>query len=738
MAVAAAAVSPPPPRPLDANIVVPPLRADLIVIKQHYEGRTYYVVKDPVSLQYFRLTAEDYFLATLFDGRRVMRQVRDAYVERFPYLRLDFSDEEINERVSRFANDLGLLQFLSVQGARLKPRYEAMKHGRKHSKGGFYKLVNNVFFARRSIFDPDRLFARMAKPLWWIWTTQSLWISIAMVIAAFCVVYQKYDATGALMSRFFSLNNIALIWVTTIIIKSIHELGHGLTCKHFGGEVHEVGVMFLVFTPYFFVNVSDSWVLPDRNKRILISAAGIYVELVLASLATFLWAVVQPGPFQQILWNIMVIASVSTLIFNANPLMRFDGYYIMTDWIEVPNLSTKSRAFIGYQVKRLIFGADYEDASMARLPLPRRRFGLFYFYAVASYLYGYFVIYKLTRYMAPHLAPYGLQKLATWFSVSALTAWVVMPFWSFMKSLQLKREDWRPGGRLRRLGIVGGGALALFAVLCFIPCQLIIKRNVAVELASPEVVRPDFEGFVQQIFVKEGDKVPPGGALALLSNRDLEQDLVQAEAQLAVAKASVQRALAEDKPGDLREAQASEARMEKRYADAKQNVARLTLRSTLGGTVLSHDLQMKLNTHLRINDVFCGVAPLDSMRIVIPLTEQQVRWVRKGQPVEIKAYAYPGVALHGSIAADPVILVGQDMPAAFSVRRHGDVPTAFDRQGREVPLERTFEAEIQVDNHEGLLRQGMTGRAKIDAGRYPWGRLVLQSFLDLVSLDYRF
>ena len=140
------------------------------------------MVKDPISLQYFRLTAEDYFLATLFDGRRTMAQVRAAYVERFPHLRLDFSEEEIDERVSRFANDLGLLQFLSVQGARLKPRYEAIKQSRRsNAKGGFYKLVNNVFFARYSVFDPDKLFARMAKPIWWIWTRQSLWISIAMV-----------------------------------------------------------------------------------------------------------------------------------------------------------------------------------------------------------------------------------------------------------------------------------------------------------------------------------------------------------------------------------------------------------------------------------------------------------------------------------------------------------------------------------------------------------------------------
>ena len=730
------AVSPPPSQ--GESIVVPPLRADLIIIKQFYEGRTFYVVKDPISLQYFRLTAEDYFLATLFDGRRNMAQVRAAYVDRFPHLRLDFSEEEISERVSRFANDLGLLQFLSVQGAHLKPRYDAIRKAKKQSKGGFYKLVNNVFFARYSVFDPDKLFARMAKPLWWIWTRQSLWISVAMAIAAAWIVYEKYDATGALMSRFFSLNNIALIWVTTIVIKSIHELGHGLTCKHFGGEVHEVGVMLLVFTPYFFVNVSDSWVMPDRNKRILISAAGIYVELVLASLATFLWAVVQPGPVQQVLWNIMVIASISTLIFNANPLMRFDGYYIMTDWIEVPNLSTKSRSFIGYQVKRLIFGRDYQDASMARLPLPRRRFGLFYFYAVASYIYGYFVIYKLARFMGPHLAPFGLQKYATWFSVSALTAWVVMPFWSFMKSLQLTREDWRPGGRLRRLGIVGGSALAVFAICCFVPVELVIKRNVAVELAAPETIRPDIEGFIDQIFVKEGDKVPPGAALAQLSNRNVEQDLVQAKAQLAVADANIQRAIAQDQPAEAREAQSIEARMRKRLADAQQNVDHLTLRSALGGTVLTHDLQLQLYKRLHLNEVFCEVAPLDSMRIVIPLNEKQVRWVRKGQPVEITTYAYPGVTLHGTIVADPVILIGEDMPAAFSIRRHGDVPTAFDRPGKEIPLERTFEAEIQVDNRGGLLRQGMTGRARIEAGRYPWGRLVLQSFLDLVSLDYRF
>ena len=540
------------------------------------------------------------------------------------------------------------------------------------------------------------------------------------------------------MSQFFHVNNWLLIWVTTILIKSIHELGHGLTCKHFGGEVHEVGVMFLVFTPYFFVNVSDSWVLPQRNKRILISAAGIYVELVLAAFATFLWAVVQPGPAQQILYNIMVIASVSTIIFNANPLMRFDGYYIMTDLIEVPNLSTKSRAFVGSQVKRLLFGRNYQDQSMARLPLPKRRFGLFYFYAIASYIYGYFVIYKLTRYMAPHLAPLGLEKLATYFSASAIIAWLVMPFFGFMKSLQLTRDDWKPHGRLNRLSIYGGVALLVFTLLCFFPREVVINRSVAIELAEPETVRPEVDGIVREIYVKEGEQIPPGTPLAKLENRQLEQDLLSAREKLHMTELNVQQAMAHDRPTELRELDPIKAQWQKKVEDAQKNVDRLTLRTKSGGTVLTRELGLKLNKGARLNEIFCEIAQLDSMRIKVPLTEQQVHYVKKDQEVLLKSVAYPDTIIKGRIAGNPVTMIGADMPPAFSSKRTGDVPTAFDRQGHEVPLERTFEAEIEVDNRAGLLRQGMTGRAKIFAGRHLWGKLVLQSLLDLVSLDYRF
>lgn len=743
--MSAVALAPAPPVPAAAaraqaaqeNVVLPAMREDLLINRQIFEGRTYYVIKDPISLQYFRMSAEDYYLASLFDGRRTFGRIRDEYVREYPHVRLEYTPPEVNERVLRFANDLALMQFLRVQGQRLKARYESARKN-KAKKGWFYNGVNNLFFKRFSVYDPDRLFGRMAKPMWWIWTKPALYLSVVLIVLALIVFLISAQRIHPTLSNFFAFNNIALIWVTTILIKSVHELGHGLTCKHFGGEVHEVGVMFLVFTPYFFVNVSDSWVLPKRRHRILISAAGIYVELILAAFATFLWAVVQPGAFQDFLFNVMVIASFSTLVFNANPLMRFDGYYIVTDLIEVPNLQSKSRALVTHQVKSLIFGKHGEDAALARMPLPRKRFWLFYTYAVLSWIYGYYVIYKLTWFMSDRMAQYDLRGVGRFLSLSALIAWVIMPFWTFFKGQQLKRDDWKPHGRLRRLSTIGGLVLAPFVILCFTPWNLTISRSGAVELANPEEVRPEVPGFVSEILVKEGDPVVPGQPLVRLTNRELEQQAASSVQRVAMAKGNMQRALGMDRPAEFRQFESQLTDYQHRAEQADKDLANLTLKAKTKGTVLTRDLDKKLGHLVRSGELFCEIGSLNPMEIKMALNEKQVRYVAKGQPVDLKVDAYPWQTIHGTIAEVHPMLLARDLPAALSARRAGDVPTGVNAQGQEVPLERTFEARIDVDNSAGLLRPGMTGHGNIQTGRRLWGRLVLQSLLDLISLDFRF
>jgi putative peptide zinc metalloprotease protein len=733
-----------PPHPAaQEHVVMPPLRRDLIVKQTTFEGRTYYVVKDPISLGYFRMTAEDYYLATLFDGARTFGQIREAYGQRFPHVRLDYSPEELHERVLRFANDLALMQFLSVQGTRMKARMDAARQQKK-KKAGLYQLANQIFFFRFSLFDPDAVFGRMAKPLAWIWTRTSLWVSIALCLAAVLVFILNVERINPTLHNFFSWKNLALIWVTTIIIKSIHELGHGLTCKRYGGEVHEVGAMAMVFTPYFFVNVTDSWTMPNRVHRILVSSAGIYVELVLAALATFLWAIVQPGPFQDFLFNVMVVASVSTIIFNANPLMRFDGYYIMTDLIEVPNLQAKSRALIQHQLTRLLFGKA-NDQVLARMPLPKKRFWLFYIYAVLSWVYGYYIIYSLAVFMGPHLEPLGLAGLADWFTALALIAWIIMPLIGFFKNMQLTKDDWKNGGRLRRLSAIAAVALGIFGAACFLPVQLKITRVGAVQLAEPEEVRTEVPGFIAEVLVKEGDLVKADQPLVRLTNRDLEQMHMAAEQRWRAAEAQLQRAIGLDRPAEQKQLENLVAQYRAKFEESQRDIAALTLRARQDGAVLTTEKTILTSQPnpltgrlLRQGDLFCDIVRLDPMRIKIALNEKQVRYVEPGHRVLLKVNAYADRTFEGRIASKPLMFVGQDMPAAFSARRAGDVPTGYDAHGREVPLERVFTAEIEVQNPDSILRPGMTGRAQIHTGKRPWGRLVLQSALDLVSLDYRF
>ena len=170
-------------------------------------------------------------------------------------------------------------------------------------------------------------------------------------------------------------------------MKIIHEFGHGLTAKHFGGEVHEMGILFLVLTPALYCDVTDSWLLPNKWKRIWISAAGIYVECFLASIATFVWWYSKPGLLNSLSMATMFICSVNTILFNANPLLRYDGYYVMADWLEIPNLRIKSTQFFAYLIQEKVLGLEIPVQSY----LPRSRRFLFVTYAIASYIYRWFV-----------------------------------------------------------------------------------------------------------------------------------------------------------------------------------------------------------------------------------------------------------------------------------------------------------------------------------------------------------
>src|SRR5207302_4058860 len=206
--------------------------------------------------------------------------------------------------------------------------------------------------------------------------------------------------------EFFTWNSVMYMWISLGVVKIIHEFGHGLSCKAFGGESHEMGVLLMCLSPALYCNVTDAWTLADKWKRIIISFAGIYVELIIAAGATFVWWYTPAYPVaNNIALCVMVLCSVSTVVFNANPLMRFDGYYILADWLEIPNLREKSNRYLTNLFLEHCLGVEVQPEPY--MDLWRRV--LFVVYAVVSYVYKWVVTFTILYFMYNFLKPYKLQ-----------------------------------------------------------------------------------------------------------------------------------------------------------------------------------------------------------------------------------------------------------------------------------------------------------------------------------------
>ena len=354
-----------------------------------------------------------------------------------------------------------------------------------------WAFLANILFIKIPIIDPERLLTGMYPYFRWIFTRTFITLSTLSMLLAVSLVGSQwktfYDKLPDFQS-FFNWWTIASFWVCLAVVKIIHEFGHGLTAKHFGGEVHEMGILFLVLTPALYCDVTDSWLLPNKWKRIWISAAGIYVECFLASIATFVWWYSTPGLMNSLAMATMFICSVNTIMFNANPLLRYDGYYVMADWLEIPNLRIKSTQFFGYLFQEKVLGLEIPVQSY----LPRSRRYLFVTYAVASYLYRWFVTFAILWFLSQVLKPYKLESVSYLLALFSLVPLVGMPFYQIFKFV-------RTPGRLRkvkkaRAAAFGVAAIALVTAILLIPTPLRIQGSMVLKLAKPEEVYAEIEG----------------------------------------------------------------------------------------------------------------------------------------------------------------------------------------------------------------------------------------------------
>jgi len=370
------------------------------------------VLQDHATGRSNRFTPAAHHFIGLMDGDRTVQEIWDA-------TSTHLGDEApTQDEIIRL---LGQLHAADALLCDVPPdSLEVFRRYQRHQRMQWKRRLWTPLAVRFPLFDPDRFLQRtlsVVSPLF-SWLGVVLWLTVVGTAAVLVTIHWT-DLTEDVLDRILAPQNLLLLWLIYPLVKALHEFGHAYATKKWGGEVHEIGIMLLVLMPVPYVDASSASGFRSKHKRMVVGAVGILVELFLGALALFIWLNVEPGAVRAVSYNVMLISGVSTLFFNGNPLLRFDGYYVLADTIEIPNLGTRSNKYLGYLIQRYLFGI--KDADSPANTKGERVWMVIY--GIAAFIYRVFILFIIITFIAGKFYLIGVL-LALW----ALTTQVFTPF----------------------------------------------------------------------------------------------------------------------------------------------------------------------------------------------------------------------------------------------------------------------------------------------------------------------
>jgi len=497
--------------------VKPRLLSHAHIYRHYYRGQQWYVLQDKVAGRYHRFSPSVYYLISLMDGQRSLQQIWEEAVGH---------DGEEAPTQDETIQLMGQLHNAGVLASDVTPdtRDLYQKYNRQRSKQASQKLLSPLSI-KIPMLDPEKFLAatlKMAAPLFSI-PGFIMWLLLvgSAVVAG---MLNWAPLTENIVDTVTTPANLLLLWFLFPVIKAFHELGHGYACKRWGGEVHEMGIMLLVFMPVPYVDASAASAFRERYKRLIVSAAGMLVELALASVALFIWLLVEPGLVKTLAYNTILIAGVSSIFFNANPLLRYDGYYMLADVLEIPNLGTRANQYLGYLIQRYLFGVR---ALSSPVSAPGER-GWFIFYSIASFLFRCVVMISIALFVAGRFFLFGV--VMAFMALGNLIVYPVVKHMIFVLSspkLQLQR------GRalVVTISMIGAACLALFAL----PVPHWTNAEGVLWMPEEVAVRAGTSCFIEEVVEATGSQVNLGQPLLHCTDATLEADLAIAKATLEEA-----------------------------------------------------------------------------------------------------------------------------------------------------------------------------------------------------------
>jgi len=687
----------------------PRLRPHTIIHRQVFRGKVWYILQDPQTGRFHSLSELSNLMICLMDGRRTMRDIWEAAGRR------SSDDPPTQDETIQLLSQLHAADVLQGE---FPPDFDEMaQRSETANQRRTMQQLRNPMAVRIPLFDPNRLLdftLPFVRPLF---TAPGFLAWLALVLTGFVLAALHWpELTSDVSDRVLAAENVAVIMCVYPLVKSLHELGHAYATKIWGGELHEVGFMLLVFIPVLYVDASASAAFSQKRRRVVVGAAGILVEMALASIATIVWIYGSPGLGRTVAFNVMLIGGVSTLLFNGNPLLRFDGYYIFSDLIEIPNLGSRANAYFFYLVQRHLFRVDDIETPIHVPSEGKWLLG----YAVLSFAYRMMVSLGIALFLATKLLAIGL--------VMAIWSVIAIAIWPIFKGLRFLATSSRLNGQRRRaITIVSAFALAALVGLFLIPLPYSTIAEGVIIVPDQAEVRAKTEGFVSGVVVAAGAEVTPHQTLIALEDPILNAKVEVLGAQLEETRQRLEAVRLIDRvQSEMFEEQA--AHLTERLASLRKQEQGLAVDSDQGGRFIVARPEDMPGRFIRRGELL-GYVVADNPPVVRVLAPQsdvdlisQPTTIVEARLAENLEHPLGARILRASPAAQ------QDVPSlALTTRGGGSIALDPSHAQRPQSLFSFFQLDVELLASTGVGRLGSRVYVRFKHGDEPIAWRMLRS-----------
>jgi putative peptide zinc metalloprotease protein len=679
------------------------LRSDLHVSEQVVSGKPSYVIKLPGESSYFRFGALEYEILSLCDGSRTPLELAAEMSQRHPRIAL---------------NETYVIDFLDTVESPIWERTRSERHlaflARIREQRKLQIDHSSLLNIRFKPWNPDKFLSIVNRYCGWVFTSSFVLASVILFVTTVFLLGTHWDRIVEDTEALYSLEgrfsyDVVTFWALLLALEAIHEFGHGLVCKHFGGEVPEVGFSLVYFTPSIYMDTTDMLLL-NRRQRYWVIFAGVWIELGVCGLATLVWAFSMPGTFlNDFAYKALLLTGIETIVWNLNPLIQADGYYALADYLGIDNLAERSQELLWATMKKHLLKQDL------KLPVVSDRENrIFLAYGVASKLNMLVLAAGSLLFVKGIL----LNQFSEWGYV-LLVGLLLLLAKNTLKRVLLAGKDWLLHGknmymawklsRVQKVSILG---IALLLLIPPLPYR--VKTGFILEPGARSTVRPKVDGKVKEVYVQEGERVATGQILARMENPEIEAQRRRISDEFSLVSSELRINEYQYDAVQAAEAGRERTRLRSELGVAEDRQRSLELIASADGVVATPQLDQKQGEFLEAGDVFCQIVNRTTLRARILVHDWDFQDIRSGAPVVLKVEAFPFTTYSGTVQ--------QILPAAAK-----DQPIAAHEKLQHFGQDLTnyLTIIVSIENRDGQLREGMTGTAKISAKSHPlaWSAL---------------